>query len=67
MYKYFRVYELGFCEGFKDAVKDFERKSFNEINIMDIMSKLYDIGYIDILQCLFRPNFSRRRDIRFGA
>lgn len=47
MYKYFRVYELGFYEGFKDAIKDLERKSFSEINILDIMSKLYDIGYID--------------------
>lgn len=45
MYKYIKAYELGFIEGIKDALKK-ENKTFKKINELDIMSKLYDVGYI---------------------
>ena len=45
MYKYIKAYELGFIEGIKDALKE-ENKTFKKINELDIMSKLYDVGYI---------------------
>lgn len=45
MYKYIKAYELGFIEGIKDALKE-ENKTFKKINELEIMSKLYDAGYI---------------------
>lgn len=45
MYKYIKAYELGFIEGIKDALKE-ENKTLKKINELDIMSKLYDVGYI---------------------
>lgn len=45
MYKYIKSYELGFIEGIKDALKD-KNKIFKKINELEVMSKLYDIGYI---------------------
>lgn len=45
MYKYIKAYDLGFIEGIKDALKE-ENKTFKKINELDIMSKLYDVGYI---------------------
>lgn len=45
MYKYIKAYELGLIEGIKDALKE-ENKKFKKINELDIMSKLYDVGYI---------------------
>lgn len=46
MYKYIKSYELGFIEGLKDALKD-STKIFKKINELEVMSKLYDIGYIN--------------------
>ncbi len=46
MYKYIKSYELGFIEGLKDALKD-SNKIFKKINELEVMSKLYDIGYIN--------------------
>ncbi len=46
MYRYIKSYELGFIEGIKDALK-YENKIFKKINELEVMSKLYDIGYID--------------------
>ena len=52
MYKYIKAYELGFIEGIKDALKE-ENKTFKEINELDIMSKLYDVGYISgYIKCI---------------
>lgn len=52
MYKYIKAYELGFIEGIKDALKK-ENKTFKKINELDIMSKLYDVGYIDgYIKCI---------------
>ena len=45
MYKYIKSYELGYIEGIKDALVD-DNKKFKKINELDIMSKLYDVGYI---------------------
>lgn len=45
MYKYIKSYELGYIEGIKDALKD-KNKIFKKINELEIMSKLYDMGYI---------------------
>lgn len=49
MYKYIKIYSMGFEDGVKDAKYDFlKRKSrkFIKIKDQDIKSKLYDIGYI---------------------
>lgn len=46
MYKYIKSYELGYIEGIKDALKD-KNKIFKKINELEIMSKLYDMGYIN--------------------
>ncbi len=46
MYRYIKSYELGFIEGIKDALID-KDKIFKKISELEIMSKLYDIGYID--------------------
>lgn len=52
MYKYIKAYELGFIEGIKDALKE-ENKKFKKINELDIMSKLYDVGYINgYIKCI---------------
>ncbi len=52
MYKYIKSYELGFIEGVKDALKD-QNKKFKKINELEVMSKLYDIGYINgYVKCL---------------
>ena len=52
MYKYIKSYELGFIEGVKDALKD-KNKKFKKINELEVMSKLYDIGYINgYVKCL---------------
>lgn len=52
MYKYIKAYELGFIEGIKDALKE-ENKTFKKINELDIMSKLYDVGYISVyIKCI---------------
>ena len=57
MYKYIKAYELGFIEGIKDALKE-ENKTFKKINELDIMSKLYDVGYITgYIKCInYRKN-----------
>lgn len=50
MYKYIKAYELGYMQGIKDSIYDYEKrksKKFKNINKNEIMSKLYDVGYID--------------------
>ena len=50
MYRYIKAYELGYTEGIKDSLYDLRNnkmKKFKNINKNEIMSKLYDIGYID--------------------
>ena len=50
MYRYITAYELGYTEGIKDSLYDLRNnkiKKFKNINKNEIMSKLYDIGYID--------------------
>jgi len=49
MYKYIKVYELGYIEGIKDSIRDIKTnkiKGFKNIDDKEILSKLYDIGYI---------------------
>ena len=50
MYRYIKAYELGYTEGIKDSLYDLRNnkmKKCKNINKNEIMSKLYDIGYID--------------------
>lgn len=50
MYKYIKSYKLGFKEGYKDSKVDYlnnKRKKFINIDKKEVLSKLYDIGYID--------------------
>lgn len=50
MYKYIKVYNLGFEEGIKDAYNDInsERlKMYKNKYDKQTLSKIYDIGYID--------------------
>lgn len=50
MYRYIKAYELGYIEGIKDSINDLRNnkiKRFKNINKNEIMSKLYDIGYIN--------------------
>ena len=50
MYKYIKSYKLGYKEGYKDSKEDYlnnKRKKFIEIDKKEVLSKLYDIGYID--------------------
>ena len=50
MYKYIKSYKLGYIEGYKDSKIDYlnnKRKKFIKIDKKEILSKLYDIGYID--------------------
>ncbi len=49
MYKYIRAYNIGFNEGIKCAYKDLKnikKRNFKYINDKEILSKLYDIGFI---------------------
>ena len=46
MYKYIKAYELGYNEGIKNSLIS-NNKKFKKIDDKDILSKLYDIGYID--------------------
>ena len=47
MYKYIKAFELGFIEGLKDAKNNnYKYKKFKKLYDKDIISKLYDIGYI---------------------
>lgn len=50
MYKYIKSYYLGYNEGIYDGIKDIminKNKKFIFINRKYIISRLYDIGYID--------------------
>ena len=50
MYKYIKSYKLGYIEGYKDSKIDYlnnKRKQFIKIDKKEVLSKLYDIGYID--------------------
>lgn len=50
MYNYNKIYKLGFLEGTKKAIEDKKSKKqtkFKNINELDIVSKIYDIGFID--------------------
>lgn len=46
MYKLIRAYELGFTEGIKEAINN-KNKKFKKIDELEVMSKLYDIGYVN--------------------
>lgn len=49
MYRYIKVYKLGYIEGIKDSIKDVKlnkSRTFKKIDDQEIKSKLYDIGYI---------------------
>ena len=62
MYKYIKAYELGFIEGIKDALKE-ENKKFKKINELDIMSKLYDVGYINgYIKCI---NYLKKQSLNY--
>ena len=45
MYKYIKSYKIGFNEGIKDAFRNGNKK-FKKIEDKEIISKLYDIGYV---------------------
>ena len=50
MYKYKRAYKYGYNEGIKDATNDLNKnniKKYKEIDDTFILSRLYDIGYIE--------------------
>lgn len=48
MYNYNRIYKLGYLEGTKKAIEENEsNKKFKNINKKEIISKLYDMGYMD--------------------
>ena len=50
MYKFFKAYELGNYEGIKSALEDYYNskiKKFKNIDDEEVLSKLYDIGYIN--------------------
>ena len=50
MYKLIKAYKLGYEEGIKDAYRDsflYKKKKYKKPNYIEIMSKLYDIGYIE--------------------
>jgi len=47
VYKYIKIFEIGFLDGIKDAINNkLKTKKFKIINDKEILSKLYDIGYI---------------------
>lgn len=49
MYKYISVFSLGYNEGVKDALNDYNmgyKREFNIIDEFEIISKIYDIFYI---------------------
>ena len=47
MYKYIKVFEEGFIDGVKDAIRmKYKNRKFKRINELEILSKLYDVGYI---------------------
>ena len=47
MYKYIRIFEIGFLDGIKDAINSkHKNRNFKKINDKEVLSKLYDIGYI---------------------
>ena len=47
MYKYIKSFQLGYERGVKDAIiMKFKNINFIKIYDRDIISKLYDIGYI---------------------
>ena len=50
MYKYIESYEMGYEDGINDALNDYysnSEKKFKIIEDIDILSKLYDVGYIN--------------------
>ncbi len=50
MHKYIKYYKFGYEEGIKDAYRDYlnnKRKKFKKVNKKEVISKLYDLGYID--------------------
>lgn len=47
MYKYIKAFELGYERGIIDAINNkYKDYKFKKINDKEILSKLYDIGYI---------------------
>ena len=50
MHKYIKYYKFGYEEGIKDAYRDYlnnKRKKFKKVNKKEVISKLYDLGYIN--------------------
>ncbi|MBR2138441.1 MAG: hypothetical protein IJ966_03970 [Bacilli bacterium] len=47
MNKIIEIYKVGFIDGIKDAVKLNKKKNFKRINIKKILSKIYDLAYIE--------------------
>lgn len=50
MYKYVKCYKMGYIDGTEKAKEDKKKhktKKFIEVDDYVIMSKLYDIGYIN--------------------
>lgn len=50
MHKYIKSYKYGYEEGIKDAYRDYlnnKSKNFKNINKKEVLSKLYDLGYVD--------------------
>ncbi|MBR4177956.1 MAG: hypothetical protein IKR57_01245 [Bacilli bacterium] len=47
MYKYYKAYKMGFNKGLNDAIRYNKKKRFKVVNDKELLSKLYDIGYIE--------------------
>ena len=63
MYKYYRAYKIGFNEGLKDAINNKKIKYFKKINDKEILSKLYDIGYIEGYNKYIYYTFNSKKNI----
>lgn len=57
MYNYNRIYKLGYLEGTKASIEDTKKnkkRKFKKINRIDILSKLYDLGFIEGYNTCYR-------------
>ena len=62
MYKYIKAYELGYNEGIKNSLSK-KRKKFKKIDDSEILSKLYDIGYINGYTKFIKYSFNYKKNI----
>ena len=64
MYKYIKAYELGYNEGIKETLIN-KNKKFKKIDDREILSKLYDIGFINgytnFIKC-FNKSFNYKKN-----